>query len=103
MDVTKPHNFIWFGARDVTKPYKFIRFGASLVPDGPPPLGGCRPAGGAAPQLGGLGGQETPSMRWGSWLPGVEAMEVTEVMGAVKNMAKRTAPLLRLQQPAARA
>ncbi len=28
MDVTKPYNFIGFGAMDVTKPYKFIGFGA---------------------------------------------------------------------------
>jgi hypothetical protein len=28
MDVTKLYEFIWFGAMDVTKPYEFIRFGA---------------------------------------------------------------------------
>ncbi len=28
MDVTKPYEFIGFGARDVTKPYEFIGFGA---------------------------------------------------------------------------
>ena len=28
MDVTKPCEFIWFGAMDVTKPYEFIGFGA---------------------------------------------------------------------------
>jgi hypothetical protein len=28
MDVTKPYEFIGFGAMDVTKPYKFIGFGA---------------------------------------------------------------------------
>jgi hypothetical protein len=28
MDVTKPYEFIWFGAMDVTKPYEFIGFGA---------------------------------------------------------------------------
>ena len=28
MDVTKPYNFIGFGAMDVTKPYDFIGFGA---------------------------------------------------------------------------
>ncbi len=27
MDVTKPYEFIWFGAMDVTKPYEFIGFG----------------------------------------------------------------------------
>ncbi len=31
MDVTKPQKFIGFGAIDVTKPYKFIGFGASDV------------------------------------------------------------------------
>ena len=29
MDVTKPYEFIWFGAMDVTKPCKFIGFGAN--------------------------------------------------------------------------
>ena len=28
MDVTKPYEFIGFGAMDVTKPYEFISFGA---------------------------------------------------------------------------
>ena len=28
MDVTKPYEFIGFGAMDVTKPYESIRFGA---------------------------------------------------------------------------
>ena len=28
MDVTKPYEFIGFGAMDVTKPYEFIGFGA---------------------------------------------------------------------------
>ncbi len=28
MDVTKPYEFIWFGALDVAKPYEFIGFGA---------------------------------------------------------------------------
>ncbi len=28
MDVTKPYEFIGFEAMDVTKPYEFIRFGA---------------------------------------------------------------------------
>ncbi len=28
MDVTKPYEFIWFGAMDVTKPYELIGFGA---------------------------------------------------------------------------
>ncbi len=28
MDVTKPNEFIGFGAMDVTKPYEFIGFGA---------------------------------------------------------------------------
>ncbi len=27
MDVTKPYEFIGFGAMDVTKPYEFIGFG----------------------------------------------------------------------------
>ena len=31
MDVTKPYQFIWFGAMGVTKPYKFIGFGAMDV------------------------------------------------------------------------
>ena len=31
MDVTKPYEFIGFGAMDVTKPYEFIRFGAMDV------------------------------------------------------------------------
>ena len=31
MDVTKPYEFIGFGARDVTKPCEFIRFGAMDV------------------------------------------------------------------------
>ena len=29
MDVTKPYEFIGFGAIDVTKPYEFIGFGAT--------------------------------------------------------------------------
>ncbi len=28
MDITKPYNFVGFGAMDVTKPYKFIGCGA---------------------------------------------------------------------------
>ena len=32
MDVTKPYEFIGFGAMDVTKPYEFIRFGATSGP-----------------------------------------------------------------------
>ncbi len=35
MEVTKPHDFIGFGAMEVTKPYKFIGFGgisATTVP-----------------------------------------------------------------------
>ncbi len=31
MEVTKPYEFIGFGAMDVTKPYKFIGFGAMDV------------------------------------------------------------------------
>ncbi len=31
MDVTKPYEFIGFGAMNVTKPYEFIRFGAMYV------------------------------------------------------------------------
>ncbi len=31
MDVTKPYEFIGFGAMDVTKPYEFIGFGAFVV------------------------------------------------------------------------
>ena len=31
MDVTKPYEFIRFGAMDATKPYKFIGFGSFLV------------------------------------------------------------------------
>ena len=31
MDVTKPYEFIGFGAMDVTKPYEFIGFGAMDV------------------------------------------------------------------------
>ncbi len=31
MDVTKPYEFIGFGAMDVTEPYEFIRFGAMDV------------------------------------------------------------------------
>ncbi len=31
MDVTKPYEFIRFGAMDVTKPYEFITFGAMDV------------------------------------------------------------------------
>ena len=30
MEVTKPYEFIGFGAMDVTKPYEFIGFGASF-------------------------------------------------------------------------
>ncbi len=33
MEVTKPHEFIGFGAREVTKPYEFIGFGAMEVSD----------------------------------------------------------------------
>ncbi len=31
MDVTKPYEFIGFGAMDVTRPYEFIGFGAMDV------------------------------------------------------------------------
>ena len=31
MDVTKPYEFIGFGAMDITKPYEFIGFGAMDV------------------------------------------------------------------------
>ncbi len=31
MDVTKPYEFIGFGAMGVTKPYEFIGFGASAA------------------------------------------------------------------------
>jgi hypothetical protein len=31
MHVTKPYEFIGFGATDVTKPYEFIGFGATDV------------------------------------------------------------------------
>jgi hypothetical protein len=31
MEVTKPYEFIGFGAMEVTKPYKFIGFGAMDV------------------------------------------------------------------------
>ncbi len=31
MDVTKPYEFIGFGAMEVTKPYKFLGFGAMEV------------------------------------------------------------------------
>ncbi len=31
-DVTKPYEFIGFGAMDVTKPYEFIGFGAMPAP-----------------------------------------------------------------------
>ncbi len=31
MDVTKTYEFIWFGAMDVTKPYEFIGFGAFMT------------------------------------------------------------------------
>jgi hypothetical protein len=32
MEVTKPYEFIGFGAMEVTKPYEFIGFGAMEVP-----------------------------------------------------------------------
>ncbi len=32
MDVTKPYEFIGFGAMDVTKPYEFIGFGSEAAP-----------------------------------------------------------------------
>ena len=31
MDVTKPYQFIWFGAMEITKPFQFIRFGAPEI------------------------------------------------------------------------
>ncbi len=31
MEVTKPYEFIGFGAMEVTKPYKFIRFGVHIT------------------------------------------------------------------------
>ena len=34
MDVTKPYEFIGFGAMDVTKPYRFKGFGAMDVTSG---------------------------------------------------------------------
>ena len=37
MEVTKPYDFIGFGAMDVTKPYEFIGFGAmDVAAPGPP-------------------------------------------------------------------
>ncbi len=47
MDVTKPYEFTGFGAVDVTKPYKFIGFGVAL---GPPTASTALP-------------EDTPSMR----------------------------------------
>ena len=38
MDVTKPYEFIGFGAMDVTKPYKFIGFGRNFTKDRVPDL-----------------------------------------------------------------
>ncbi len=35
MDVTKPYEFIGLGAMDVTKPYEFIGFGAGSLPGRP--------------------------------------------------------------------
>jgi hypothetical protein len=35
MEVTKPYEFIGFGAMEVTKPYEFIGFGAMEVHPGP--------------------------------------------------------------------
>ncbi len=35
MDVTKPYEFVGFGAMDVTKPYEFIGFGARDEPNLP--------------------------------------------------------------------
>ncbi len=32
MDVTKPFEFIGFGAMDVTKPHEFIEFGSRVAP-----------------------------------------------------------------------
>ena len=32
MEVTKPYEFIGFGATEVTKPYEFIGFGAPRTP-----------------------------------------------------------------------
>ena len=38
MEVTKPYEFIGFGAMEVTKPYEFIWFGAMDAPKGQPRL-----------------------------------------------------------------
>ncbi len=35
MDVTKPYEFIGFGAMNITKPFEFTGFGAMDVPDTP--------------------------------------------------------------------
>ncbi len=35
MEVTKPYEFIGFGAMNVTKPYEFIGFGAMVGESGP--------------------------------------------------------------------
>ncbi len=62
MDVTKPYDFIGFGAMDVTKPYEFIGFG---------PAGRWQPStrgvrGARAPQneAGGSGGATAPPQGW---------------------------------------
>ena len=60
MDVTKPYEFMGFGAMDVTKPYEFIGFGAMEVTKAdfqpnlaPKPLwtDGARPAVPVAPKI----------------------------------------------------
>jgi hypothetical protein len=48
MDVTKPYEFVGFGAMDVTKPYEFIGFGAMDV-QGPDTLHGTPVQGPARP------------------------------------------------------
>ena len=50
MDVTKPCEFIGFGAMDVTKPYKFIGFGATTIKEYFPETGLRRFTGGSRPQ-----------------------------------------------------
>ncbi len=62
MDVTKPYEFIGFGAMDVPKPYEFIGFGIGMAGDlGPGPGGSIPGPGRGAPE--GSGGPPKPPQK----------------------------------------
>ncbi len=93
MDVTKPYEFIGFGAMDVTKPYEFIGFGAMDVTKPYEFIGFGAPGSSQAPRdqgtpagivdvwgLGGPGGPENNARRWGASPPPSGIPEVLRIL-----------------------